>query len=381
MKVAFVTDTHFGYRRFEADAHRQGRDAILSAAREADALILGGDNFDTSLPRMETLAEVTTILSEALAIFRSRGISGVPIYAIHGNHDRRARGFVHPTELLAQAGLLVNFHNRTLLHERGGEKIAISGMGSVPEDYAKAAISQIACKPLPGAFNIFVLHQSFQEFDVSGNDTFITFDDLPGGFDLYLCGHVHQPALTGKVLNPGSTVVTQMRKDEVGQRGWLLYDTAARKGEFKPVDSRQLFYSILAFDVAKPDDIRAAVEKEASRLAATAPKGGPEPLIKIVVKGTLAKGLGTADLSLPHLGDNIFVENGMNSENLRERIAQIKLSREKKLSARQQGMEILRKKLEGAHFTLGDPEQVFEALLEGNGKFLAEIKEKIEKTS
>ena len=379
MKVAFVTDTHFGYRRFESDAHKQGREAILSAAREADLLILGGDNFDTSLPRMETLAEVTTILCEALAIFRSRGIGGIPIFAIHGNHDRRAKGFVHPTELLAQAGLLVNFHNRTLLHEHNGEKIAISGMGSVPEDLARAALLQIACKPMQGAFNIFVLHQSFQEFDVSGNDNFITFEDLPEGYDLYLCGHVHQPALTGKVLNPGSTVVTQMRKDEVGPRGWLLYDTNARKHEFKPVASRQLFHVALTFEAATPDEIRKKVEAEAARLLVSAPKGDMVPLIKIVVKGTLAKGLGTADLRLPHLGENVFVENGMNSENLKERIAQIKLSREKKLSARQQGMEILRKKLEGTGFSLGEPEQVFEALLEGNGKFLADIKEKIEK--
>ncbi|MFA5930522.1 MAG: metallophosphoesterase [Candidatus Micrarchaeia archaeon] len=379
MKVAFVTDMHFGYRRFESDAHKQGREAILSAAREADLVILGGDNFDTSLPRMETLAEVSTMLREALAIFHSRGIAGVPIYAIHGNHDRRAKGFVHPTELLAQAGLLQNFHNRTLLHEHGNEQAAISGMGSVPEDLARAALLQIACKPAQGAFNIFVLHQSFQEFDVSGNDTFITFDDLPAGYDLYLCGHVHQPALTGKVLNPGSTVVTQMRKDEVGPRGWLLYDTAARRHEFKPVTSRQLFHSVLTFDGAAADEVRKRVEAEAARLHAFAPKGAPLPLIKIVVKGTLAKGLGTADLSLPHLGENVFVENGMNSENLKERIAQIKLSREKKLSARAQGMEILRKKLEGTGFSLGEPEQVFEALLEGNGKFLATVKEKIEK--
>ncbi|MFA6328579.1 MAG: metallophosphoesterase [Candidatus Micrarchaeia archaeon] len=379
MKVAFVTDTHFGYRRFETDAHNQGREAILSAAREADLLILGGDNFDTPLPRMETLADVTTILCEALAIFHSRGIEGVPIYAIHGNHDRRAKGFVHPTGLLAQAGLLQNFHNHTILHRHGGEQAAISGMGSVPEDMARAALPQAACKPVQGAFNIFAVHQSFQEFDVSGNDSFITFDDLPGGYDLYLCGHVHQPCLSGKVLNPGSTVVTQMRKDEVGPRGWLLYDTRSRKAEFRPISSRQLFHSILAFDAAKPDEIRAKVGAEASRLLSSAPAGAPAPLIKIVVKGTLAQGFGAADLSLPHFGENVFIDNGMNSENLKERIAQIKLSREKKLSARQQGMEILRRKLEDAHFTLGDPEQVFEMLLEGNGKLLAEIKEKIEK--
>jgi len=379
MKVAFVTDTHFGYRRFEEDACKQGREAILSAAREADLIILGGDNFDIPLPRMETLAEVAGLLREALAILHSRGIPGTPIYAIQGNHDRRAKGFVHPTALLAHAGLLQDFHNRTVLHEHGGGRVAISGMGSVPEDMARSALPQIACKPVPGAFNIFVLHQSFQEFDVSGNDTYITFDDLPGGYDLYLCGHVHQPCLSGKVLNPGSTVVTQMRKDEAGPRGWLLYDTAARKHEFKPIASRQLFHSILTFDAAKPDEIRAKVEAEARRLLAQAPAGAPLPLVKIVVKGTLAPGFAAADLSLPQLGGNIFIDNGMNSESLKERIAQIKLSREKKLSARQQGMDILRKKLEGTGFSLGEPEEVFEKLLEGNGKFLAEVKEKIEK--
>jgi len=378
MKLAFVTDMHFGYRRFEQDAYRQGREAILSAAREADLIILGGDNFDTPLPRMETLADVTGILREAQGIFHSRGIAGTPIYAIHGNHDRRAKGFVHPTELLAHAGILATFHNRTLLHEHKGEKIAISGMGSVPEDLARTALSQIACKPAQGAFNVFVVHQSFQEFDVSGNGNLITFDDLPEGFDLYLCGHVHQPCLTGKVLNPGSTVVTQMRKDEIGQRGWLLYDTAARKVEFRPIPSRQLFHSVLAFDGAKPDEIRKKVEAEASRLLSSAPAGAPEPLVKIVVKGTLAEGFGTADLPMPHMGENVFIDNSMNSENLKERIAQIKLSREKKLSARQQGMEILRKKLEGTGFSLGEPEEVFEKLLERNGKFLAEVKEKIQ---
>jgi DNA repair exonuclease SbcCD nuclease subunit len=378
MKLAFVTDTHFGYRRFEQDAYRQGKEAILSAARESDLIILGGDNFDTSLPRMETLAEVTGILREAIAIFHSRGIGGTPIYAIHGNHDRRAKGFVHPTELLAHSGFLTLFHNATIIREHNGEKIAISGMGSVPEDLAREALPKLSCKPVQDAFNIFVVHQSFQEFDLSGNDSFITFDDLPSGYDLYLCGHVHKPSLTGKVLNPGSTVVTQLREDEAGARGWLLYDTAARKAEFKPIASRQLFHSILTFDAAKPEEIRAQVEAEARRLMKSAPEGAPSPLIKIVVKGTLAPGFATADLSMPHMGENVFIDNGMNSENLKERIAQIKLSREKKLSAKQQGMEILRQKLKEANFTLDEPERVFELLLEGNGKYLAEVKEKIQ---
>ena len=375
MKIAFVTDTHFGYRRFEADALSQGREAILAAAREADLLILGGDNFDTPLPRMETLAEVTKVLREALEVFHSRGIAGTPIFAIHGNHDRRAKGFVHPTGLLAQGGFLESFHNKTILFERNGEKVAISGMGSVPEDMAAESLRQVACRPVPGAFNIFVLHQSFQEFDVTGNGQFISFDDLPEGFGLYLCGHVHKPSLSGKVLNPGSTVVTQLREDEAGQRGWLLYDTKAKTPRFMPIKSRQLFHKVLRFESARPDEIREAVEKEARAILSQGIV--PSPLIKIVVKGTLAQGFQAADLKLPELGEGVFIDNGLNSENLRERIAQIKLSREQKKSSRELGMALLRKKLEGTSYSLGDPEKVFEMLLEGT--FLQEIREKIEK--
>jgi len=375
MKLAFVTDMHFGYRRFETDAHSQGREAILAAAREADLLILGGDNFDTPLPRMETIAEVTKILREALDIFRSRGIKGAPIYAIHGNHDRRAKGYVHPTELLSQGGFVVNFHNRTVVHETDGGKIAISGMGSVPEDLAVESLKQINCKIVQGAFNVFVVHQSFQEFERIPHEEYLTFDNLPEGYDLYLCGHVHQPSLSGKVLNPGSTVVTQLRADEIGQRGWLLYDTALKKAEFKPIKSRQLFHKILNFKDAKPDEIREAIEKEARAVLSQGIT--PAPLLKIVVNGTLAQGFHAADLRLPQLGEHVYIDNAMNSENLRERLGQIKAAHEKKLGSKELGMQLLRKKLEGTSYALGDPEKLFESLVEGTA--LSEIKERIEK--
>lgn len=376
MKLAFVTDTHFGFRRFEADAIRQGREAILAAAREADVLILGGDNFDTPLPRMETIAEVTGILREALGIFHSRGIAGVPIYAIHGNHDRRARGFVHPTELLAHGGFLVNAHNKTIMREINGETVAISGMGNVPDDLAAEGLKKIECRLVSGAFNVFVLHQTFKESSY-GREEYLSYDDLPEGYDLYLCGHIHKPNLSSKVMNPGSTVATTLHEDEYGQRGWLLYDTVARKGEFKPINSRQFFFSAINFENATPDEVKRKLEEEAKRLLASAKPDARSPLVRVVAKGTLAPGFGTADLRMPHLGENIFIDSNLNADSLKGKIAQIKISREKKLTSRQQGMEILRKKLEGTGYSLGDAEDVFESLIEG--RFLAEIKEKIEK--
>jgi DNA repair exonuclease SbcCD nuclease subunit len=322
---------------------------------------------------METLAQVTQILREALEIFHKRGIPGVPIFGIHGNHDRRAKGYVHPTDLLAHGGFLRNFHNQTLLYELNGEKAAISGMGSVPEDLAREGLKAISCKPVAGAFNIFVLHQSFQEFDVSHNEQFITFDDLPEGYDLYLCGHSHKQNLSGKVLNPGSTVVTQLREDETGQRGWLLYDTKAKSPQFRPIKSRELCRKVLEFHEGTPDEIRAAVEKEAK----AAISASPSTLVKIIVKGTLAPGFHQVDIRLPEFGDSVFIDNSMNAESLRERISQIKLSREQKKSSKEVAMRILRQKLEGTSYSLGDPEKVFESLLDKS--FLKAAKERIEK--
>jgi DNA repair exonuclease SbcCD nuclease subunit len=374
MKIAFVTDTHFGYRRFEQDAYSQGKQAILDAASEADAIILGGDNFDTPLPRMETLSQVTGILREAQSIHASRGITGVQVFAIHGNHDRRAKGFVHPTELLAHGGFLVNVHNRTVVVEGREGPVAISGMGNVPDDLASEAVKHLECKPVEGAFNIFVLHQTFRETGF-GNESFISYDELPEGYDLYLCGHIHKPSLGGKVQNPGSTVATILHEDEAGQRGWLLYDTDLKKAEFRQINSREFHYSALTFENATPEDVRSGAEAEAKRLAALAKS--PSALVKVVVKGTLAKGFSPSDMRLPAQADGVYFDNQMNFESLKGKIEQIKITRERKLSAQQQGMEILRRKLEGTPYTLGDPERLFESLLEGSA--LAEIRENIAK--
>ncbi|MCX8175403.1 MAG: DNA repair exonuclease [Candidatus Micrarchaeota archaeon] len=373
MRLAFVTDTHFGYRRFERDAYEQGREAILSAAREADLLILGGDNFDSPIPKMETIAEVTGILREAISIFNSRGIEGAPIFAIHGNHDRRAKGFVHPTELMAQCGFLHSIHNKTLLYERNGERLALSGMGNVPDDMAADALREISCKPVSGAFNILVLHQSFQEFERIPHENYISFEDLPDGYDLYLCGHVHKQILSGKVLNPGSTVVTQLREEEAGQRGWLLYDTSAKKGEFRPIRCRKFVYRPIDFSEATPEQISGAVAQEIK----SALSESPGAIVKLVMRGTIAKGFHAADISLPAFGESVFIENMLNSESLKEKIAQIKAERERKLSAKDLGMRILREKLSGTSYSLGDPEKLFEELLAGTA--LASIKERIEK--
>ncbi|MCX8197078.1 MAG: metallophosphoesterase family protein [Candidatus Micrarchaeota archaeon] len=370
MKLAFITDMHFGYRRFEKDAYLQGKEAILAAAAEADLIILGGDNFDTPLPKMETIADVTEILLEAQKIYKNKGANYQPILAIHGNHDRRAKGYVNPTELLARGGFLENIHNKTVVLEIKGEKIAVSGMGNVPDDLARAALMQLSCKPVKGAFNVLVIHQSFQEFEGIPNDDYLTFEDLPKGYDLYLCGHTHKPNLTGKVLNPGSTVVTQLKKEETAKRGWLLYDTAKKEAIFREINSRQFIWRELQFSGATPQEICQAITQAVKETDTQA------NLLKLVLRGTVAEGFKMADLQLPNFGNNVFIENKLNTENLRQRIEDIKKKRGEKLGARELGMEILRKNLAKTKYNLYDSAELFAHLLEGSA--FEKIRQKIE---
>jgi DNA repair exonuclease SbcCD nuclease subunit len=367
---------HFGYRRFEKDAYLQGKEAILSAAKEADVLILGGDNFDSPIPKFETIKEVISILKEAKKIGKENN-TDIPIFSIHGNHDRRAKWLVNPNELLAETGLIINIHNRTEIVEKNGEKIAISGMGYVPDDLAAEAMKQLSCKKIEGAFNIFVLHQSFQEHDISGKEEYLTFDDLPQGFDLYLCGHTHKPNLKGKVLNPGSTVVTQLRENEAGQRGWLLYDTKTREAKFMPIKSRTFIYKNLNFEKATPEQIKIKLLEELNNLLKD--YKNENPIIKIVLRGTMSDGFQASDFQIPNFGENVFIENFINSESLKEKIEQIKKQHEQKIGIKELGIDLLRKNLAKTNYDLWEPDEVFEALLDGS--LLSKIKEKIENES
>jgi DNA repair exonuclease SbcCD nuclease subunit len=146
MKVAFVTDTHFGYAKFEQDAYEQGRAAILDACRKADALVLGGDIFDHRIPRLETLLQACQVLQEAEAILQKKGSAGA-IFGIHGTHERRAKDVLNPFSLLSRMGLVQDVHNRTAVFEKKGEKIAISGLGGIPDDLVKEALGRLECGP------------------------------------------------------------------------------------------------------------------------------------------------------------------------------------------------------------------------------------------
>ncbi|MFA5105929.1 MAG: metallophosphoesterase [Candidatus Micrarchaeia archaeon] len=371
MKIGIVSDTHFGYKRWEADALSQARAAMLDAAGKCDILLMPGDLFDSKIPRPETFHDSIKAFQDTLSSKKWKAAcvnkqGAAPIAAIHGTHELRGRGLVNPIQILQTIGLLTDVHNTTAIYELDGERVAITGLGGVPEDLAAAAIEKAGFAPHPNAFNIFVFHQSVSELMYAGGKSVMSLDDLPKGFDLYVSGHLHkyQTALDGKLIIPGSTVLTQLKEEEAGKKGYVIFDTKSGDHEFVPIKTREFIFKRLKFDSATPEQIQNGVDREFSQILL----GNCEsPIIRIVIEGTLKDGFSPQDVQVrrPEMpGAVIEIDSKLDMASLKEKIEAIRHARQGKMTVADFGMSILRKQCEEAGFSGIEVDDAFAALID-----------------
>ena len=298
MKIAIVGDTHFGYPRFYEDSLKQGRAALEMAANSADVVIHAGDMFDTRVPTLDTLKEV-------ISIFAGIAKRGKPVIAIHGNHERRMKGFSNPLEILAKAGLITYLH---------GDAISIGnatilGVGSVPNEHAEAIIKEAVrrnASALKG-YKILVIHQDIVGLSPAKEGVSLSFlEEL--GFDLIINGHIHKRMIRDKpkLIIPGSTVVAALDEAELKEkRGFVVYDTVEEKAEFVEIPQRSIVYKELLFSNASYEEVAKAVEDEIRA------KG--DALLALRLKGTLKEGLIPSLLPLPKRED-VYILNKLTSQ-------------------------------------------------------------------
>lgn len=286
MKIAIVSDTHFGYKRFEQDAFDQGRRAFLMAAEQADVILSPGDIFDSRTPELETIVKV-------VGIFKEIAQQKKKVFVIPGTHERRSKDLPNPIDVLERAGLVINVHNKTEQFEHNGEIITISGLGGVPEELAAESIKHLKLTTKKGALNIFMFHQTLRELTPAAGESVMSMDDLPPGFDLYICGHYHKRIISldkeKKFIIPGSTVLTQLKEDEIEEKGFLIIDSKSFSVNFVPIGSRKFFYIKLKFNGATADEIRSNIKNAISQNEAE------KRAFRIVLEGTLKHG---EDISL-----------------------------------------------------------------------------------
>jgi uncharacterized protein len=177
-RLLHISDTHLDVLPELAEVARR-----LLAGVEVDLLALTGDIH--GLPTVP-ISRSVALLAEALRDVRVRG----PRLAILGNHDP-----VEMATALAELGFDVLI-NRSLVLERGGERLRITGLDDVHHFYTEAA---------PAAFDghddacRIVLVHSAELADVADR----------AGYALYLCGHTHG----GQICLPGGKpIVTQLTR-------------------------------------------------------------------------------------------------------------------------------------------------------------------------
>jgi len=309
MKIAITGDFHLG---FNQDALAQARNA-LEACNGADAVVIAGDIFDSRIPRQETLNEALQLFSQAAESLKSDATvfemdaDGVitalsnypPILAVAGTHERRSKGLANPIHLLDSALCAVNIHARKVCIQKDGEKVCFQAMAGVPEEFSRQVLRKLEFKPVSGAFNVFVFHQSLAEAMPFGDS--LAAQDLPDGFDLYVDGHIHWMAelVEGKkrIFIPGSTVVTQLRKNETRKKQVIIFDTQTGEYEAREFATRPFLYRDIAFEnPATSADVVAQIDSALTEMLSA---GHPQtPIVKLKLSGKLADGLESKDLDL-----------------------------------------------------------------------------------
>jgi len=393
MRVSILSDFHFGYgwnTKLEEDSYQNAQEAI-SRCLDSDLILIAGDIFDSVTPRTETLAKTLKVLSKPLLTenkgiklvktinkklpeISNRTISGIPVLALHGTHERRTKEQTNTIEALEQTGFLIHLHCNGLIFEKEGKKVAIQGMSGVPERYAEDILNKWNPRPEESCYNILMLHQSIEPYVYSPLDPpSLNLSNLPKGFDLIIDGHVHEKDLTKingtTLLLPGSTIVTQLKKEEsISQKGFYQVEIGEEiKIAFIPLENnRKFFYHELEIksDVTVREQIDEGIKKTLSQ------DFKKIPIIKIKILG---KETNVIDKELREIEKKysdkaiIYFSKELESPDMTRKIELLKNLRERKLSIEEIGLQILKDNLKNLKFSSSfDSNSVYKLLSEGD---------------
>ena len=385
MKISIFPDAHCGY----AYGEERGEDSFNALAeaveksKDSDLILIAGDLFDIRLPRPEVFSRTAKILRKAqqfpnraklVSIFNKdendihpTALQGVPIVAIHGNHDRRSHGLVNPVQAMEHVGMLTHLERSSAVFEVNGEKVAIHGMSNVSERYAKQAMDEWNPKPVEGAFNILIIHQSVDPYIYSPLEPpSLKLDELPQGFDLYVLGHMHwhewRKFRNADLLVTGSMTYTSLGRVEMDQtKMFFSYDTHSGLQPVELRTQRRIYYR----EIELSGDVKAALENELSAL----PLLSPKPIYVFKLKGSLPR-----NIPLPSFGDieakyahkavmvinrSSVLEDSKFHEDL------LKALKDQRRSPEELGLELLKRNLLSSNCSIR-VEEIFELLVSGD---------------
>ncbi len=383
VKISIIGDCHFGYD-FGGE---RGEDSFATVAealersKDADLIIQTGDMFDARVTKQEVIAHAAKVFSIArnsecntklIEVIRKEQkdipkLRGIPIVCIHGTHERRSKHLLNPIHAMENSDLVLYLDSQTAVFDCNGTKVAVHGLSGVPERYAKDVLRQWNPRPIQGAVNIFVLHQSIDPYIYSPLEPpSLKIDDLPEGFDLIVAGHMHwwdqKLIRQGKLLLTGSTIPTGVHAHEAQQKkSFWTYDGKEIYQNFFNYQ-RRVFMPEVNYDA----NVRANVENAIKEIASQNLQ--PKPIINLKLVGKLPPGV--QQPRLLDLGDKysqqaiVNFNSKLESEEFAQQVDLLRAIRESRLSPEEQGLKILQQNLNKGDSTI-KVDEIFDLLTEG----------------
>ena len=394
MKIAIISDTHMGHK-FGEEIGNDSFDTLeegIGIGYDYDVILLAGDIFDSRIPRPEVMTramkiffisklkesetKISSLVSKDNKEKKIRDMcrKGIPVIAIYGTHERRGVGLINPVEMLDETGFLVCLHGDTIIIEKNGEKVAVTGISGVPETFAGKALEIALGKSVSGAYNILMMHQSIEQYMYSDEHVAaLKFEELPQGYDLIVNGHIHwfnEKEDAGiHLLIPGSTVTTQVRKTEASRpKGMVALDTKSGKTEFIELKSaRKVFYEEIKVDSETIKYVKKTVLEKISGLPVSGLK--KKPIVRIKLTGeveTFDNLLDFTDIE-DKFSDRMIlkIDNRIISRKQRKSLRHLMEIRDNSGSIDDKGMAILTERARKAGISI-NIDEVFGVLAEGD---------------
>jgi len=239
-RFAHMADCHLGafreepLRELNLQAFERAIDACIN--RDVDFVVISGDLFHRSFPDLG-------ITKRAVEKMKALVDKGIRIYLIYGSHDYTANT-TNLIDVLGSAGLFQKVFvvdseanlSPVIDEGTGAELMGISGRTQALEREYYDIVRAVP----QGAFNIFMFHTAIKEFRPENvpQDDAIPESMLPGGFDYYAGGHVHEKIEHEKIFFPGPLFGADFRDlSALKERGFFIVDVNGKaiRQEFVPV--------------------------------------------------------------------------------------------------------------------------------------------------
>ena len=245
MKFAHMADCHIGSWRdpklkdISTTAFLRAVDVCIE--KNVDFILIAGDLFNTSFPRLDNLKSVAGKLKQLKD-------KNIPVYIVPGSHDYSPSGKTI-LEVLEEVGLFVNVfkgrieNNKLKLNFTIDRKtgVKLTGMLGKRASLEKSYYENMLYDHLEkeDGYKIFLFHSGIDELKPKEMENIISqpLSLLPKGFNYYAGGHVHivedrQIEGYGRIAYPGPLFPNSFAElEKLGGGGFYIVENNVPKWE------------------------------------------------------------------------------------------------------------------------------------------------------